>query len=349
MSTDATNKDKGMESTSPFLLSKKRLHTVILVSLCLLSIYRSKIQVHVHRGSSEASPQQAGGSFIFETNNNKNLRTGYINNIDFPPRLLFGLHPDEVIQMFASCAMRKRCHILYWHIQKTGGTNLADRLYFMNGHNYESKYWCCHEDFIQSKFRPNPYRHCNQKMSVYEVRPHQYQEVIRTCQNLPSMMNDTFVGLVTLREPLQRTVSAIHQRCNVHAEKIGNTTREICQRCNYTADGPFYDKIVHTTNTIFEGIHDIIVNDTIQLPLLLLDNVDIDAFLKGIEQVAEQLLHRLGHLPRNETFHFRLGRSNSQGTHQKVCDFGMTSSMMKQHGPSLQIYRWVQQGVYDVQ
>jgi hypothetical protein len=336
------------------MFSKKRFRIAVLVSLCLISIFRSNIQIHVHRGSSGTSPYHSlGSSTIIDTtnyNNNNNFPSHNSNDNNFlPPRLLFGLHPHEVVQTFATCVMRKQCHILYWHIQKTGGTNLADRLYFMNGYPYKSKYWCCHEDFIQSKFRPNPYQHCNKKMSVYEVRPHQYQEVLRTCQSLPSLENETFVGLVTLREPLQRTISDIHQRCNVHPEQLDNATREICQRCNYTADRVFYDKVAHTTNTIFEGIHDIILNDTFQLPLLLLDSVDIDAFLSGVEQVAEQRLHLSGHLPRNETFHFRLGRSNSQESYQeKVCDFGMTSSMMKQHAKSLQIYRWVQQGVYDV-
>ncbi|KAG7359280.1 sulfotransferase family protein [Nitzschia inconspicua] len=278
-----------------------------------------------------------------------------------PSRLLFALHPQEMVDTFATCAVTKTCHVLYWHIQKTGGTNLADRLYFMNGQQYQSKFWCCHGDFMRAHFWPDPQAICQKKFGVYEVRPHQYQEVIQTCQQLPSMQNDTFIGLVTIRQPFERTVSDIHQRCNVHPEQLNNASQEICRRCDYsvTEDRHFYDKIVNTTNTIFEGIRDIwSKTDTFDLPLLFLDNTDIDTFLHGVERIATQQMHQSGHLPPNESFHFRPGRSNSQAsrlgqssndtaaTNKKsaMCEFGMTSSMMKQHATSLQIYRWIQHG-----
>jgi hypothetical protein len=125
---------------------------------------------------------------------------------------------------------------------------------------------------------------------------------------------------VTIRQPLERTVSDIHQRCNVHTNLLSNTTLDRCQRCDYsnaTDRQHFYDKITNSTNTIYEGIQEMIWNNNhvsttttttssgnsnnkLDIPLLLLDNTDIDAFFHAVEDVATQQMQRGGYMPQQQ-------------------------------------------------
>jgi hypothetical protein len=273
--------------------------------------------------------------------------TNYNNNIDIVnQRIHYGHHPKEFMKTFARCSMDKKCHIVYFHIQKTGGTYIASRLSpVMNLERYNSKEWCCHDSFMNNSFRPNITEYCNKKMGIYEVTPEQYIEIINTCTRaVPS--DHTVIGLITIREPIQRTISQIHQFCNVNPDRNEQYIQDICQRCNYTTDDDkyFYDKITNKTNLIYTGVQDIISDTTIDVPLLILDNTDITEFFDALEDIATQSLRKVNAIPRNETFHFSTGRSNPE--RKTICDFGMPSSMMKQHADSLRTYRWILQGMY---
>ena len=249
---------------------------------------------------------------------------------------------------FAKCAMHKKCHIVYFHIQKTGGTYIASRLSpVMNLERYNSKEWCCGDSFMYNSFRQNITNYCiNKKMGIYEVTPEQYTEILDTCkQVIPS--DHTMIGLITIREPIQRTISQIHQLCNVNPHRNEQYVQDICERCNYTVnddDKYFYDKKTNKTNWIYSGVQDVISNTTIDVPLLILDSTDITEFFDTLEDIATQSLRRINSLLDNETFHFPVGRYNPE--RKTICDFAMPSSMMKHHADSLRTYRWILQGMY---
>ena len=84
-------------------------------------------------------------------------------------------------------------------------------------------------------------------------------------------------------------------------------------------------------------------NPRSDIPLWLLDSSDIDAFLDSLEHVATMQMREADLLGANETFRFsKTARTNAQDkVKNKTCDFGMTSSMMKNHESSLRIYRWM--------
>jgi hypothetical protein len=127
---------------------------------------------------------------------------------------------------------------------------------------------------------------------VYEVRPQQYREIIETCTTTASHRehndkNLEYMGLITIREPLQRTVSQIHQQCNVHRTHLKFKERQICDRCKYSNytdtknydgivdniddDRSFFDHIANTTNEIYQEMKDMVdVNPDSQ------NNVDDD-------------------------------------------------------------------------
>ena len=267
----------------------------------------------------------------------------------FTERILYSMQKDKFVEKFASCAADQKCHILYWHVQKTGGTYLASRLYYqMNRVAYKSKEWCCHDEFMTNRFRPNPEAYCSREMGVYEVQPIEFAEVIETCRRTASSNSNTFLGLISVREPLERTISAIHQKCNVHTLRLEEPTRSVCERCSYSGnDSDFFDRVTNRTNEFYQGMKSIINNATLDIPILILDNADISDFVYSIEMHATKILKRGNYLADNETFHFPSGKSNAQDkVPKKLCEFGMPATMMKHHATSLEVYRWITQARY---
>jgi len=51
-----------------------------------------------------------------------------------------------------------------------------------------------------------------QKMGIYEVRGDQYAEALETCEKQYGPKGHRYVGLVSTREPIQRTLSLIHEQ-----------------------------------------------------------------------------------------------------------------------------------------
>jgi hypothetical protein len=286
-----------------------------------------------------------------------------------PDRIYYAHEPIRFTTEFARCARERQCKLLYWHVQKTGGTYLASRLYKIINRvkgqdGYNSKEWCCHEDFMKRKFRTNTTKYCTMEFGVYEVRPWQYREVVETCRRQQSTptppqqrrtvtssenMNITryyytssdnnnhsqstrleHIGLITIREPLERTLSQIHQQCNVHRSHLKPKEREICNRCQYTNnndvegddnhgndDQSFFDHIANTTNKIYQemknmidvGTHMAIATTTsvegvgdddrwtaqknyLDIPMLILNNEDMDSFFDRLEKHVSNILSK---------------------------------------------------------
>jgi hypothetical protein len=272
--------------------------------------------------------------------------------------VLFYYHsPETFLRKFTECLFEgDYCHVLYWHVQKTGGSFLASRLYpvYNLGEWYNSREWCCNGKFMKNEFWPNVTKFCSKKLGVYEVRPEEYLEVVQACQdfrenhfNASETKRHRYIGLTSVREPIQRSLSAIHQRCNVHSSKLDQKTREICERCSYeeVADKPFYEKVVNETNGVFSGMKEHILSDPgIDIPMYIIDNEQIDEFFSKVEDIVN-LRAKKAERHFNGTFHFPAGKSNSEKP-DKLCDFGMPSGLMRQHRVSLDVYHWLWSGDY---
>eukprot|EP00934_Nitzschia_sp_Nitz4_P009455 Nitzschia sp. Nitz4//scaffold3_size479765//145490//146458//NITZ4_000063-RA/size479765-processed-gene-0.301-mRNA-1//-1//CDS//3329550647//9445//frame0 len=265
-------------------------------------------------------------------------------NLVNPDRLFYRRNSKRFVEDITECIIdRKSCHVLYWHVQKTGGSYIASKFYpLFNGEAYKSKEWCCNSDFMEKTFEQKTNKYCSKRLGVYEVKPEQFQQVIDTCTSITSNSSSTrprrYIGLMSVREPIQRTLSAIHQRCNVHVSALKNETYETCSRCSYTGDDmAFYDTFVNTTNEVYKSMKEnLLQNSSIDIPLYVIDNDDIDDFFHKIEVAITES----SSFPLNNTFHFHRGTANSENK-EKHCDFGMPSKVMKQQRPALQAYHWL--------
>jgi Sulfotransferase family len=257
--------------------------------------------------------------------------------------------PKVFVDEFFEClADREHCKVLYWHIQKTGGSYIASKMYpYFNEERYRSKEWCCNEKFMKDRFRHNSAEYCSKRLGIYEVQPQHYREVLQTCQDFTEKYNNTsestarpkhrYIGFVSVREPIQRTLSAIHQACNVHQSHLPNDVKETCQRCSYHVDGDkaFFEKFVNQTNTVYKGLEDLLSSyPTLDIPLYIIDNDQINDLFQQLENTFNHRLEGEGRAP---TFRFPDGKKNSEAA-AKLCDFGMTSSLMKQHVNALNAY-----------
>lgn len=303
---------------------------------------------------------------------------------DDPGRLFYVNQPDRFVAEFARCARESTCKLLYWHVQKTGGTFFASRLYNVINRvktGYNSRDWCCHDDFMKTQFRKDPQKYCNMGLGVFEVRPGQYREVVETCQRIGGRgdkdRHREYMGLITVREPLQRTLSQIHQQCNVHSSHLKPKEQRICRRCRYDAgvgeDQSFFDHIVSSTNDIYRDMKDMVDvvpssssknmsshdhhHHYLNVPLLVLNSEDMTDFFESLEThvgkiVPKKKVTTIDNQTIYEDAPYRLprGRPNAQnstssntGESEKLCDFAMPGSMMHLHQPSLDVYRWFQQ------
>ena len=266
--------------------------------------------------------------------------------------LFYHHDPDAFLQQFEECFFDlDQCRVLYWHVQKTGGSYIASRFYpvLNNGSFYNSREWCCNEKFMKQSFWPNTEEFCSKRLGVYEVRSHDYQQVVEACQsiekNVPADQRSRYIGFVSIREPIARTLSAIHQRCNVHSAKLDAYMREACEQCSYEDHRykPFFEKFVNETNDIYSGLkHYLMGNNAIDFPVYIIDNEQIDDFFTKLEyKVNEEFQDYFKrHKELNRVFKFPPGKSNAE-TSEKLCDFGMPSELIKQHRIALDAYHWI--------
>jgi len=306
------------------------------------------------------------------------------------PLKIFAHDPDRFSASFLQCAFHSpRCHIHYHHVQKTGGSRLASRLHPVlsnpRGVKYESKKWCCGLPMMD-RFHENVQLYCEKlKFGIYEVLGPQFADVVKTCMDSQSNNtsavdrkseeDDEIVVLMTIREPIQLTLSQIHHQCNKNFQKKSKEEKIICKQCSFESN-PDFLKYVNQTNNVYEGIASAVPDILEQFrkvsrysnsrarPEGILGGSDTQNRTGRGDDWVESILGR-----RNEEAHrvmildqadidrfFSLleqhspagimvpeGRGNEEKTH--VCSFGVTSSMMKALSPALEIYRNLTSGL----
>jgi Sulfotransferase family len=243
---------------------------------------------------------------------------------------LFSTSPSEFVTTLLDCMDSDNCHVLYHHIQKTGGSHVASRLFpVFEERSYNSSEWCCNEKFLTERFRQNPQDYCSRKMSIYEIKTDDFAEIHQICHDIyPSRK---FVTLISIREPIQRTLSMIHHQCNKNFDLKNPYEQAMCLKCAYVNDSiPFWDSFVRQTNTLYANLMDVMQHRNLRLkhlgrkmPIwLILDNLMIDPFFDLIESSLSEKTMK--------------GRWNKEQT--KICNFGMPSIMMKNLLPAQAVY-----------
>ncbi len=241
------------------------------------------------------------------------------------------------------------------------------------GEKYESKKWCCGFPMME-RFHKNEELYCETlKFGIYEVLGPQFADVVKTCINhqgknssAADRKNDEIVVLMTIREPIQLTLSQIHHQCNKNFEKKSEEEKIICKKCSFETNPDYFLTYVKQTNNVYEGIASAVPE--------LLDRFNKlsqysnfyegsdgsekrnqtnggDNWIATVLGSRAEESHRVMILDQADIDRFfRLleehsppgimvpeGRGNEEKTH--VCSFGVTSSMMKALSPALEIYR----------
>lgn len=175
---------------------------------------------------------------------------------------------------------------------------------------------------MMNRFERNTPRYCNLRLGVYEVIGSQFQEVVETCHAYYKNETKTkhrAIALVTVREPVQRIVSGIHQRCNKgNRAKLTPEWPRICRRCSYYNDTEYWDELVEKNNLIYEEL-----NYNLPIDLLVLDTLMIDRFLQLLEKKLSVQIPR--------------GTANEE--RKNICDFHVPSEMFRKLVPAQLAYR----------
>jgi len=232
-------------------------------------------------------------------------------------RIIFGIHPTNFVEGFANCMEDETCHIIYHHVQKTGGTFIASTFYpLLNNKDYSSGFWCCHDKFMK-RFRANPEKYCNLKLGVYEVVGDQLKEVVDTCQKVYAEQNHHAITFATVRDPVQRTVSWIHQQCNKNYDRM-KEFQPVCDRCSYYEDQEMWDIFVEREINVYLQL-----SYSLPLDIYTIEDVMIDQFLALLETRLNRQLPA--------------GHPNAEK--KQICDFHVPTVLFKKFNNARRVYR----------
>jgi hypothetical protein len=152
---------------------------------------------------------------------------------------------------------------------------------------------------------------------------------------------------MTIREPIQLTLSQIHHQCNKNYNQKTKEEKQMCRTCSFKGHPDYFLSYVQQTNLVYQEIANEIpkmlnmftderarrVNETTSgmHKILILDQADIDRFFESLTVRSP-----------NGTV-IPEGRGNEELVHK--CYFGMTSHMMKALAPALEVYRSLTSGI----
>lgn len=160
-------------------------------------------------------------------------------------------------------------------------------------------------------------------MGFYELKGDQFEEVVATCRKLYQQQGHRAVVLVTVRDPVQRTVSWIHQQCNKNYGRMGEFQR-VCERCEYCEDKEEWDRFVDDQIEYYMKLA-----YRLPYPIYTMEDVMIDRFLAMLGQ--------------RSALHFNRGSHNLEK--KQICDFHVPSSLFKRFHEARMVYRELVTGV----
>jgi len=93
--------------------------------------------------------------------------------------------------------------------------------------------------------------------------------------------------LVTVREPIARTISFIHQICNKHLEIRDNITLKACRTCSYSSNKEFWDTQFLEREAMFsESIQKVVYSNIANTTVVMVDTMDLDDFYLAINNAT---------------------------------------------------------------
>lgn len=124
--------------------------------------------------------------------------------------------------------------------------------------------------------------------------------------------------LTTYREPIQMTVSDIHQICNKNLHRRNQQTLQACMNCNYDMDHEYWDALIDRKTEQLRGAHIVSRMQVEHVDVYSMHVSEIDGFLQLLTNSTVQ-------------------PHNVEKTLE--CNFRVPSSMMRRVVAAESIYR----------
>ena len=238
----------------------------------------------------------------------------------------FHLHPNKFVNELTECFNDADCRIYYYHFPKSGGTGIEERM----ARIFPPRLGSCCSKTLMNHFHRKPNRFCSAKFSSYQVDSSDFlDEIVPTCIANTGVRA---VILVSIREPIQRTLSQIHQICNKNFKMRTNVTKSACTRCSYEQDKVFWDNFVQDTNRQYVELMDVASAKISNTTVLSVDLMDLSALYRDLFAAT-----------RHVTFN-KSTSANPEMTNR--CNFGFKSEMFRGLRLSTEVYRNLTLGVY---
>lgn len=238
----------------------------------------------------------------------------------------FRLESGRFVNELTDCFDDDDCRLYYLHFGKSGGSGLENRM-FKVFPPYQDSY--CGGRMME-RFHERTSEFCNAKFSSYQVSSPDFLNTV-----VPTCMQETgsrAVVLVSFREPIQRSLSYIHQMCNKYLRYRNRVTRQACSRCSYEKDVKFWDDQVIHFNQEYKELLDVTTAKIPNASVLSVDSVDLTSLYDKLFAATN---HEAFQLPK---------RTNAEATTR--CNFGFKSEMFRALAPSSEVYRNLTLGIY---
>jgi hypothetical protein len=257
--------------------------------------------------------------------------------------------PNDFVDVLADCLhSNSTCHIIYRHVGKTGGTGV--QAFFWKLLGLPMRDTCCSAR-MRRRFMNNTRDYCAQAFQSYEVidgfgtmvkvcddryykKPSRDQMILSNFQDDPRQgwQPHRLIVLTTLREPIERLLSKIHQICNKNLKSRSQKVLAACQRCDFAQDEDMWMQWAREQGSLEDRV---IVQQTRgplhKYPHLWLDVSDLNAMI-------HQLRPRFSQQQQQEVFDWYFSQKHNP---EKLnnCRFSMDSSLIKGLNESKAIYK----------
>jgi len=250
--------------------------------------------------------------------------------IQMPPTtphvINFRLQSNLFVNQLTRCFDDDDCRIHYLHFGKTGGSGMENRMFKAFPPYLDS--YC--KGSIMKQFHERTSEYCNAKFSSYQVSsPDFVNTIVPTCMR---QTGSRAVVLVSFREPIQRSLSYIHQMCNKNLRHRNRVTRRACARCSYDEDTKFWDQKVVHFNQEYKELLNVTTTKIDNASILSIDSVDLNLLYDKLFAATNHEAFRLSQ------------KTNAEVTRR--CNFGFKSDMFRGLAPSSEVYRNLTLGMY---
>jgi len=232
--------------------------------------------------------------------------------------------PDDFLAMFVSCIRDKHCHFYYWHLTKTGGTTITYN--FKRVFPKIFKRNSCCGDIAVRNFKKNVEAYCHSKFSSFEVPGEDMRMIVETCMKINPRSSSIF--MFTFREPISRFISWINELCNKKKKRSVEWQR-VCERCTYAPDTKTTLQLkIEQANKQYLSASYFTEMNLKNVQVLTLDTKDLSGFLETPSLQSDFNVTSMLQNPEKKT----------------KCDFGITSSIIRELAPSIGVYRNLTRG-----